>query len=110
MTPSKMGKQLVCDVTVVDALAPSRLNQGSRNCERQRCVRRNLLHIANFLKPLYHCSFKRKFYRSSALVAGMSSLLVVSFCCWDSGWYGVPYFRCGPRVCLLPQHDDTHVT
>ena len=24
-----MGKQLVCDVTVVDALAPSRPNQGS---------------------------------------------------------------------------------
>ena len=27
--PWEMGKQLVCDVTVVDALAPSRLNQGS---------------------------------------------------------------------------------
>ena len=27
--PWKMGKQLVWDVTVVDALAPSRLNQGS---------------------------------------------------------------------------------
>ena len=31
----------------------------SRNCERQRCVRRSLLHIANFFKPLYHCSFKK---------------------------------------------------
>ena len=29
MIPWKMGKQLVWDVTVVDALAPSRLNQGS---------------------------------------------------------------------------------
>ena len=29
MIPWKMGKQLVCDVTVVDALAPSRLNQDS---------------------------------------------------------------------------------
>ena len=29
---------------------------------------------------------------------------------WDSGWYGVPYFRCRPRVCLLLQHDDTHGT
>ena len=29
MTPWEMGKQLVWDVTVVDALAPSRLNQGS---------------------------------------------------------------------------------
>ena len=29
MFPWEMGKQLVWDVTVVDALAPSRLNQGS---------------------------------------------------------------------------------
>ena len=29
MIPWEVGKQLVCDVTVVDALAPSRLNQGS---------------------------------------------------------------------------------
>ena len=29
MIPWKMGKQLVWDVTVVDALAPSPLNQGS---------------------------------------------------------------------------------
>ena len=29
MIPWEMGKQLVWDVTVVDALAPSRLNQGS---------------------------------------------------------------------------------
>ena len=29
MIPWKMGKQLLWDVTVVDALAPSRLNQGS---------------------------------------------------------------------------------
>ena len=28
MIPWKMGKQLVWDITVVDALAPSRLNQG----------------------------------------------------------------------------------
>ena len=37
------------------------------------------------LKPVYHCSFKRKFYRSTAIVAGMSSLLVVSFCYWSTG-------------------------
>ena len=29
MIPWEVGKQLVWDVTVVDALAPSRLNQGS---------------------------------------------------------------------------------
>ena len=29
MIPWEMGKQLVCDVTVVDALAPSRLNLGT---------------------------------------------------------------------------------
>ena len=29
MTPWEMGKQLLWDVTVVDAVAPSRLNQGS---------------------------------------------------------------------------------
>ena len=29
MIPWEMGKQLVWDVTVVDALAPSHLNQGS---------------------------------------------------------------------------------
>ena len=29
MIPWEIGKQLVWDVTVVDALAPSRLNQGS---------------------------------------------------------------------------------
>ena len=29
MIPCEMGQQLVWDVTVVDALAPSRLNQGS---------------------------------------------------------------------------------
>ena len=83
----------------------------SRNCERQRCVRRNFFKYSCFFKPVYHCGFKRKFYRSPAIVAGMIGLLVVSFCYWDSGWYGVPYFRCIPRVCVFsPQHDYTHVT
>ena len=54
-----------------------------------RCVRRNLLHITYFFKPLYHCSFKKVD--------------------WDSGWYGVPYFRCRPRCVFSPQH-DTHGT
>ena len=35
MNPGEMGKQLVWDVTVVDALAPSRLNQGTL-CNRVR--------------------------------------------------------------------------
>ena len=38
-----------------------------------------------FLKPLYHCSFKRKFYRSTEIVTGMSILLVVPFCYWSTG-------------------------
>ena len=30
---------------------------------------------------------------------------------WYSGLFGVPYFRCRPRVCVFsPQHDDTHGT
>ena len=149
MIPWEMGKQLVWDVTVVDALAPSRLNQGSlcnpgttateaearkiekyseildngyifqpvalekqvslgesseifitrlckvlsfarrstswqlfeatdsngssdrqgglcsRNCERQKCVRRNLLHIAQFF-DLYIKAVIKKLHRSTA--------------------------------------------
>ena len=48
-----------------------------------------------FLKPVYHCSFLGIcFYRSTGIVAGMSSLLVVLLLLdeWYSGWYGVPYF------------------
>ena len=41
-------------------------------------------YIAIFLN-LYHCIFNRKFYRSTGIVAGMSSLLVVSFCYWSAG-------------------------
>ena len=43
---------------------------------RQRCVRKNLLHMVYFFqkKRLYHCSFKN-FYQSTGLVSGMSSLL-----------------------------------
>ena len=58
----------------------------SRNCERQRCVRRNLSHLVYFLKPVYHCSFFKSLF------------LPVD---WDSGWCGVPYFRCRPRVCVF---------
>ena len=56
----------------------------------------------NFFKPLFHN--RKKFYRSTGIVAGMSSLLVVFLLLvyWDSGWYGVPYFRCRPRVCVSP--------
>ena len=153
MIPWEVGKQLVWDVTVVDALAPSRLNQGSlcntgttateaeaskiekyrelidngyffqpvalevqgslglsseifitrlckmicRSHDNQRVgsfLKQRIstaLQIGNaayvlgatemrpkkfntygyFFKPLYHCSFKRKFYRSTAIVACM---------------------------------------
>ena len=46
-------------------------------------------------------------------MAGLSSLLVVFLLLvyWYSGWYGVPYFRCRPRVFVFSlQHDDTHGT
>ena len=42
MIPWEMGKQLVWDVTVVDALAPSLLNQGSLWHDDQR--------VGSFLK------------------------------------------------------------
>ena len=61
----------------------------------------------NFFKPLFHN--RKKFYRSTGIVAGMSSLLVVFLLLvyWDSGWYGVPYFRCRPRVCVSPPPPPT---
>ena len=63
------------------------------------------IYYIQFFKPVYHCSFLRIcFYRSTVIVAGMSSLLVV-FCLilfdCDSGWYGIPYFRCRTRVCVF---------
>ena len=77
-----------------------------------RCVRRNLLHIAYFFLLLYQSSYKKS-SPVDCIVAGLSSLLVVFLLLvyWYSGWYGVPYFRCSPRVCVFsPQHDDTHGT
>ena len=61
-----------------------------------------------FSTPVYHCSFKNLFLPDS----GLYELFVgCFFCYWDSGWYGVPYFRCRPQVCVFsPQHDDTHGT
>ena len=74
----------------------------------RRCVRRNLLHIVNFLKLYFIAAFKKIVSTCRLGLAGMSSLLVVFFRYWDSGWYSVPYFRCRPRVCVFsPQLDDT---
>ena len=67
----------------------------SRNCERQRCVRRNLSPIVCFFKNLY------------TIAASLKMFLPVDR---YSGWYGVPHFRCRPRVCVFLQHDDTHGT
>ena len=74
----------------------------SRNCEQQRCVQKNLLHLDYFLSINIIAALK-KFYRSTGIVAGMGSLLVVFslLVYWDSGWYGVPYSRCRPRVCVF---------
>ena len=61
-----------------------------RNCKRQRCVRRNLLHIAYFFKSLYHCSFKKIFYPSTGigrwyeLFAGCFFLLLGYWLVWGS--------------------------
>ena len=63
----------------------------------QRFVRRSLLHI---FKPLYHSSLI--FLLSTVIVAGMSSLLVVFSCYWDSGWYGVLLPLQTTGVCLPP--------
>ena len=68
----------------------------------------NLLHLVYFFKPLLNCSFLKKcFYRLIGIVASMGKLLIVflSLVYWDSDWYGVPYFRCRPRVgpvCRIP--------
>ena len=60
---------------------------------------------------LYIIAAFKKILPVDCIVAGLSSLLVVFFCYWYSGWYGVPYSRCRPRVCVFsPQHDDTHGT
>ena len=71
-------------------------------------------YIYNFSKHVNYCSSLRfRFYRSTVRVAVMSSLLVVFLLLivCDSGWFGVPYFRCRPRACVFsPQHDDTHGT
>ena len=189
MIPWEMGKQVLWDVTIVDALAPSRLNKGSlcrpgttateaearkiekycelinngyifqqmalevqgsfvksneifitrlckmlcrshddqrddsflrqqfftstldrqcslcsRYCERQRCVRRKLLKIVFFKKNSISLQLKKNFHRSTAIVAGMSSLLVVIFVTdllrlWLV-WGSLPSLRT-TGVCLL---------
>ena len=114
--PWEMGEQLVCDVTIVDAPEPSRLNQGSL-CKpgttateaesivlqigNAACVLgtvsdkvafEEVQYIWSFFKPVYHYSFfETCFYWSIGLVTGNSSWLV--FCSyWDSGWYWVFLF------------------
>ena len=43
-------------------------------------------------------------------VAGLSSLLVfLVLVYWYSGWYGVPYFRCRPRVCVFSPNMMIHM-
>ena len=66
-----------------------------------------------FFKPLDHCSMKKfppvdcDSSQNEKFVGCYFVLLVY----WDSGWYGVPYFRCRPRECVFSlQHDDTHGT
>ena len=55
----------------------------------------------------------KSFYRSTAIVAGMSSLLVVIFCYWSTGIVasmGFPTFVADHGCVFSPQHDDTHGT
>ena len=47
----------------------------SRNCERQRCVRRNSLHVPNFFE-LYIIAASKKILPVDCIVSGLSSLLV----------------------------------
>ena len=60
----------------------------SRNCERQTRSKNFITY--NLFLNLYIIAASKNFYRSTGIVAGMSSLLVVSFCYWDSDWYGAP--------------------
>ena len=65
-----------------------------------------------FLKPIYYWSLLRMcFYLSTGVVAGMSILLVVFLLLvdWDSGWHGVPYFRCRPRMCIFSPNMIIHM-
>ena len=110
MTPWEMGKQLVWDVTVVDALAPSRLNQGSlcnpgttateaeaRKIEKYRELIDNgyifqpvTLEVQGSLgesSEIFITRLCKMLCRSpvDCIVAGLSSLLVVFFCYWSTG-------------------------
>ena len=69
MNPWKMGKQLVWDVTVVDVLAPSRLNQGS-SCnpkptatEAEACTIE--IYINSKMKPLSAGRFETEQFKNS---------------------------------------------
>ena len=64
-----------------------------RKCERQRCVCGDFF-TNGFLKPVYLCSVSRIcFYRSTKIVADMSSLMVVLFCYWTTGIVAGMRFR-----------------
>ena len=59
MIPWEMGKQLVWDVTVVDALAPSRLNQGSLcnpGSTATEAEARKILEVSRINRQLIHFS------------------------------------------------------
>ena len=70
------------------------------------------MRLKNFFTNSYfhrRSFLKTWFNRSTGVVAGMSSLLVISFLCFywstESDWYVFSSFRSRPRVCVFfPQH------
>ena len=82
----------VFEATDFDGSSDWQCGMCSRNCERQRCVGRNIFHIICTFKPVYHCSFRKNcFYRSTEIVAGMGFTTFIAVCVFsDNG------------VCLLP--------
>ena len=79
----------------------------SGNCERQMRSK-NFITCSLFFKHVYHCSsfLKKCFYRSTGIMARMSSLLILLL----PGIVADMWFRCRPRVCVFSPTMMAHGT